>query len=85
MNSDALRRVIALAASVSLAAALQAQQRTIPPAVRPFVSIDAPAVALTHVQLVDGTGAPARADQTVVVRGSVIEAVGSWADDSAAP
>jgi imidazolonepropionase-like amidohydrolase len=76
MNSDALRRVIALAASVGLAAALQAQERTIPPAVRPFVSIDAPALALTHMQLVDGTGAPAGADQTLVVRGGVIEAVG---------
>jgi len=85
MNSDGLRRVIALAASVGLAALLQAQERTIPPAVRPFVSIDAPAVALTHVQLVDGTGAAARADQTVVVRGSVIEAVGSSAETPPPP
>ncbi|MBK7834127.1 MAG: hypothetical protein IPJ56_17595 [Gemmatimonadetes bacterium] len=30
----------------------------ITPEVRPFVSVDAPVVALTHVRLIDGTGAP---------------------------
>jgi imidazolonepropionase-like amidohydrolase len=72
-------RILALTASLWAAAVLQAQERAIPPAVRPFVSIDAPVVALTHAQVVDGTGGAARADQTVVVRGSVIEAVGSSA------
>jgi len=33
-------------------------------------------LALTHVRLVDGTGAPARDDQTVVVSGGRIQAVG---------
>lgn len=46
------------------------------PAVLPFASVLAPAVALTNVRVVDGTGAPARDDQTIVVRGSRIEAVG---------
>jgi imidazolonepropionase-like amidohydrolase len=44
-----------------------------------FVTVNAVAVALTHVQLVDGTGSAARADQTVIVRGETIEAVGSSA------
>jgi cytosine/adenosine deaminase-related metal-dependent hydrolase len=44
--------------------------------VAPFVSVDAPVVALTHVQLIDGTGSAARADQTVILRGDTIEAVG---------
>src|SRR5215207_8132975 len=48
-------------------------------ALRPFVAVDAPVVALTHVRLVDGTGAPARDDQTVVVRGAHIQAVGPTA------
>lgn len=74
-----VRRGARLAACVCLTAALHAQERAIPPAVRPFVSIDAPVVALVHVQLVDGTGGPARADQTVIVRGDVIESVGSSA------
>lgn len=37
------------------------------PEVREFVTVDAPTVALTHVRVVDGTGAPAREDQTVVL------------------
>ncbi|MFL5541494.1 MAG: amidohydrolase, partial [Longimicrobiaceae bacterium] len=58
-------------------APLAAQQRPqVTPALRPFVAVDAPVVALTHVRLVDGTGAPARRDQTVVVRGGRIAAVG---------
>lgn len=45
-------------------------------ATRPFVSVEAPVIALTGVSLVDGTGAPARADQTVVIDGTRISAVG---------
>lgn len=41
-----------------------------------FVAVEEPVVALTGVHLVDGTGGPPRADQTVVLRGSRIEAVG---------
>ena len=47
--------------------------------VRQFVSVDAPVVALTHVRVIDGTGAPARADQTVVIERGVIRAVGDAA------
>jgi len=36
-------------------------------------------LALTHVALIDGTGAPARADQTIVLRGDSIAAVFSSA------
>ena len=40
--------------------------QTLSPAVKAFVKIDAPTVALTHVRVIDGTGAAARADQTIV-------------------
>jgi imidazolonepropionase-like amidohydrolase len=40
-----------------------------------FVGVDSPVVALTHVRLIDGTGAPARADQTVVVAAGKIQSV----------
>jgi imidazolonepropionase-like amidohydrolase len=46
------------------------------PAVQEFVSVDAPVVALTHVRVIDGTGVAAREDQTVIIRGTKIEAVG---------
>ncbi|HTJ20917.1 MAG TPA: amidohydrolase family protein [Gemmatimonadaceae bacterium] len=48
---------------------------TLSPAVRQFVSVDTPIVALTHVRVIDGTGAPPRADQTVVIRDGRIESI----------
>ena len=57
-------------------APLAAQERPLPAGVAPFVSVDAPVVALTHVRLVDGTGSPALDDHTVIVRGARIDAVG---------
>lgn len=44
--------------------------------VKPFIKIDAPIVALTHVRIIDGTGAPAREDQTVVLKQGKIASVG---------
>jgi imidazolonepropionase-like amidohydrolase len=44
-----------------------------------FITIDAPTVALTHVEVIDGTGAPPRLDQTVVLAGGKIQAVGDAA------
>src|SRR5437867_1508168 len=49
---------------------------TLSPAVKAFVSVDAPVVALTHVLLIDGTGAPPAQDQTIVMEGGKIAAVG---------
>ena len=56
-----------------------------PAAVEPFVSVNAAVVALTHVQLIEGTGLPARADQTVILRGTAIQAVGPSATMAAPP
>ena len=50
--------------------------RPLSPPVAPFVSVNAPVVALTHVRVVDGTGTPAREDQTIVISGERISAVG---------
>ncbi len=44
--------------------------------VREYVAVDAPVVALTHVTVVDGTGAEPVDDQTVVLRDGRIVAVG---------
>jgi len=51
------------------------QQRA-PEEFRDLVAVDAPVVALTNVKLIDGTGAPARTGQTVIVEGERIVAVG---------
>ncbi len=64
------------AALLLLPAAVAAQRPTLAPAVRQFVAIDTAIVALTHVRVIDGTGAPARDDQTVIVRDGDIAAMG---------
>ena len=43
-------------------------------ALRPFVKVDAPAVALEHVRVIDGTGAPPREDQTIFIAGGKLVA-----------
>src|SRR6266436_1228635 len=49
------------------------------PEVRSFVKEDAPVVALTHVRVIDGTGAVPRADQTLVIANGKITAMGDAA------
>jgi enamidase len=46
------------------------------PEVRQFVTVDTPVVVLTHARVIDGTGAPARSDQTVVIERGIVRAVG---------
>ena len=59
---------------VSLASA-----QKLSPEVREFVRVDAPVVALTHVRVIDGTGAAAREDQTVILTAGRIASVGDAA------
>src|SRR3954463_4115394 len=44
--------------------------------VREYITVDTAALALTHVLLVDGTGAAPKRDQTIVLRAGKIAAVG---------
>jgi imidazolonepropionase-like amidohydrolase len=41
-----------------------------------FVTVDEPVIALTHAHVIDGTGAPGRSNQTIVIRDGHIAAVG---------
>ncbi len=45
-------------------------------AVKAFIRTDAPVIALTHARVIDGTGAPARANQTIVIREGNIAQLG---------
>jgi imidazolonepropionase-like amidohydrolase len=67
-------RILVLA-SVMWTAAFAVGQ-TLSPQVKDFVKVDAPVVALTHVRVIDGTGAPAREDQTVILNQGKIESIG---------
>src|SRR5215831_13057389 len=66
-----MRRTLTLI--VALAAPLSAQTRTLPPAVRTYVSVDAPVVAIT----------PVKPDQTILIRGDKIASVGPSASVTA--
>src|SRR6202030_1852248 len=61
-------------------AALAAQ--VLSPQVRAFVKVSAPVVALTHVRVIDGTGAAAREDQTLVISKGRIESASDAASSN---
>jgi enamidase len=64
---------------VLLATAVSAQRPAFSNAVRQYIAVDDEVVAITNVRVIDGTGAPARPNQTLVVRGGRIDAVGDAA------
>ena len=43
---------------------------------REYVEYDAPTIALTHVEVIDGTGGPALEDRTIIVQDNRVAAVG---------
>ena len=67
---------IVVAISLLLASSTFAQQAS---QTSKFIRENSPVIALTHVQLIDGTGAAAQAEQTIVVDHGKIAAVGSAA------
>lgn len=70
-----LSAVIFLVASLSTA--LSAQERSaLSPVTKSFVAIDAPVIALQHVRVIDGTGAPAIENQTVLIDQGNIRDIG---------
>jgi imidazolonepropionase-like amidohydrolase len=62
---------LALLGCCTIAAAAQ----TLSPTVKEFVKVSAPVVALEHVRVIDGTGAAAREDQTVILSNGKIDAI----------
>ena len=76
-----LRNLIVISAVLLLASSFYsvAQSSSLSPEVRSYVKVDAPVVALTHVRVVDGTGAAARNDQNVILSAGKIQSVGDAA------
>src|SRR5512143_3299845 len=83
MSPSASARVLSLVSALLLTAAAAAwpaaEAPALSPAVRAFVSLDAPVFALAHVKIIDGTGGPVREDQTIVIVNGKIAAVASAA------
>jgi imidazolonepropionase-like amidohydrolase len=48
-----------------------------------FIRVEAPTVVLTHVRVIDGTGAAPREDQTIVMSGGKIQSLGASATTKA--
>ncbi len=63
-------------AVVSASPALAQSFEQLAPATQEYVAVRAPVVALTHVLVIDGTGAPAAQDQTLVIERGKIRSVG---------
>jgi enamidase len=69
-------RLIAAALLAASVAAHTSAQPQFSNAVRPFIKVDAPLVALVNARVIDGTGAPAREGQTLVIRDGTIAQLG---------
>jgi hypothetical protein len=61
---------------VALLAAAAQPAATLSAEVRQYVTIDVPVVALTNLRLIDGTGGPPRAGQTIIIEAGRIKAIG---------
>jgi len=72
-------RAAAAILAASTVAFVSAQRPQFNDSVRAFIKVDAPVVALTNARVIDGTGAPARANQTIVIRGTDIAEIGDSA------
>src|SRR5215472_2929961 len=67
-------RVIAALSLVCCAALCSAQPGQ--PPIKDFIRVPAGLIALEHVRVIDGTGAAAKTDQTILISGDKITAIG---------
>jgi imidazolonepropionase-like amidohydrolase len=72
-----------MAATLHVAGAQARPARS--PGVARFVAVDASIIALKHVRVIDGTGRPARDDQTIIIEDGRISAVGAATEVTVPP
>lgn len=87
-----MRRIAAIAVVLCSAAAgfaqspaAQTSSSEAPKELQPFVKVDAPVLVLYKVRVIDGTGSPAKENQTVIIENGKITAVKPYAPDDAGP
>ena len=74
------RAILILLSAVTLfTAAPLAQRPQFSNQVRNVISVDSPVIALTNVRVIDGTGAPAKTGQNVIITNDTITAIGDAA------
>lgn len=72
--------IILVAGFVMLSRAACAQATEHSPAVKAYVKVQAPKIVLTHVRVIDGTGAAAVDDQNITIENGKITAIDKGAD-----
>ena len=76
-----MRRIVTgLAFILSVAFIFSAHQsfaQRQPEPIKDYIRVQSPVIALDHVRLIDGTGAAAKADQTILISGGKITAIGN--------
>ena len=70
-----MRRLITALTVVCCATCIAQPQAA--PTTKDFIRVQSPVIALEHVRLIDGTGAAAKTDQTIVISGGKITAIGN--------
>ncbi|HEX2327831.1 MAG TPA: amidohydrolase, partial [Candidatus Angelobacter sp.] len=70
-----MRRMLAALCVLCCAAVPLAQRQ--PESPKDYIREQGPIIALEHVRVIDGTGGPAKADQTIVISGGKIAAIGA--------
>jgi predicted amidohydrolase YtcJ len=78
------RSILIFLASALLASRLSAQIAELSKTVKEFVRLSGPKVVLTHVRVIDGTGAPSVEDQNVTIEAGKITAIQPGVDVPAA-
>ena len=66
-----------LSALILVCSALCFAQPQPQPTIKDFIRVQSPVIALEHVRVIDGTGAAAKADQTIVISGGKITTIGN--------
>lgn len=68
--------LVGVVALITSAGRAYAQRAPLGPAVRSYVKYDTAVLALTNVRVIDGTGAPAREGQTLIIRDGRLAVIG---------
>jgi imidazolonepropionase-like amidohydrolase len=75
LEASSMRRLLFALMVVSCATCLAQPQAQ--PTIKDFIRVQSPVTALEHVRVIDGTGAAAKTDQTIVISGGKITAIGN--------
>ncbi len=78
-----LSMMVAITVSIGTSITMQAQSTELSKTVQEFVRVRGPKVVLTHVRIIDGTGAPAADDQNIVIEGGKIAGIEKGSDVTA--